>query len=111
MKKIGYDVDIVYDGEQAVTAVVTAYADKKPYDVIFMDMQMPNMDGLTATKIILNNGADKPNVPWIIAMTANAMPEDKANCFKAGMKGYIDKPVKVKKIELALADYFEAVSV
>ena len=83
---------------------------QKPYDIIFMDMQMPKMDGITATQIIIEAHQDSTDCPWIIAMTANAMAEDKVACLQAGMKSYVVKPVKVEKIELALADYFAAKS-
>jgi CheY-like chemotaxis protein len=74
------------------------------YDLIFMDMIMPTMDGITATQKIRELG-DK-NVK-IIAMTANAMKEDLQKCLDAGMDDFITKPYKISEIQGLLAKYFE----
>lgn len=92
-KKIGYSVDLVPNGLEAVNAVA-----KDKYDILFMDLQMPEMDGLEATRNIISKYS-KNERPKIIAMTANAMIEDKENCFNAGMDDYISKPISIKMIE------------
>jgi signal transduction histidine kinase len=89
--KLGYTVDIAVNGLLAVTAVKN-----KHYDIIFMDMQMPEMDGVTATKEILKLPG-QTNVP-IVAMTANVMDEDKQRCIDAGMVGFIGKPINIDHI-------------
>lgn len=78
---------MVITGKEAVEAVT-----KDRYDVILMDVQMPEMDGLVATRIIR---ASQNEQPVIIARTANAMQSDREECLQAGMNDYISKPVKL----------------
>jgi len=89
--KLGYNIDIAKNGQKAVEAL-----DNKSYDIIFMDMQMPVMDGVTATEIIMNKW--QSNSPRIVAMTANVLPEDKEKCINAGMRGFIPKPINIANI-------------
>ncbi len=97
LKKLGYDeVDVAVDGLDALDILR-----KQHYDVVLMDMQMPKMDGLEATKVIVNTWA-KHERPWIIAMTANAMREDREKCFAVGMQDYITKPVRTAELQAAL---------
>lgn len=86
IKKIGYSIDIAENGLVALDLLK-----QKKYDMVFMDIQMPEMDGLRATKIILDTYKDKS--PVIIAMTAAVMKGDKERCLEAGMSDYIPKPV------------------
>ncbi len=86
LKKIGYDIDTAENGLIALTKVKV-----KKYDIVFMDIQMPEMDGFEATFQILNKYKEK--APKIIAMTAAVMKGDKEKCLKAGMVDYIPKPV------------------
>jgi len=88
LQKGGYQVEIAHHGQEAVDKYTAA---PQGYDLIFMDVQMPVMDGLTATRALREQGfVDIP----IIAMTANAMSEDREKCLKSGMNDYIAKPVK-----------------
>lgn len=91
-KKLGYDIDIATNGFEVLNAL-----DKRPYDLIFMDIQMPEMDGLQATSIIMQKYS-QPELPVIVAMTANAFQTDKDLCIEAGMTGYISKPFKIEDI-------------
>jgi signal transduction histidine kinase/CheY-like chemotaxis protein len=85
--KAGINVTLANNGREAVEIY-----DKNDFDCILMDIQMPEMDGFEATKAILKSSKDTH--PPIIAMTANAMPEDKEKCMEAGMVAHIPKPVK-----------------
>jgi PAS domain S-box-containing protein len=87
LTKGGYQVELAENGQEAVAKVK---ADPQAFDLIFMDMQMPVMDGLAATRELRRQGVATP----IIAMTANAMREDRDRCLRAGMNDYIPKPVK-----------------
>ena len=93
MEEIGLDVDCVEDGTDAVNIMSSAEGGK--YDLIFMDIQMPKMDGYTATREIRTlNDPKCANIP-IIAMTANAFEEDRKKAIKAGMNAHIAKPISV----------------
>ena len=99
LKKMGHQVDIAENGKIAVE-----FFSKNKYDIILMDIQMPEMDGLEATKQIRNwekKNQNKRIMP-IIAMTANAMRGDKENFINQGMSGYISKPFKIKELETIL---------
>ncbi len=89
LRKLGQSCDVAVNGLEALAAVRSL-----PYDLILMDMQMPEMDGLEATRAIRNMDEDSLNygVP-IVAMTANAMQGDRERCLEAGMDDYISKPI------------------
>ncbi|MBE9221566.1 response regulator [Cyanobacterium stanieri LEGE 03274] len=98
-QKLGYtgnQLDIVYDGLQALEAVKT-----NRYDIVFMDLQMPNLDGLNATTKIRTLG-NKIKQPWIVAMTASALAEDQEKCFNVGMNDFVSKPIRSDDIHKAL---------
>ena len=99
--KLGYDIDIVADGQEALKAVKMI-----PYDLIFMDMQMPQMDGLEATREIRKYLKEGQYSPTIIAMTANASNEDRQRCLDAGMDDFLAKPIKKSDIEQTLVRWF-----
>jgi CheY-like chemotaxis protein len=92
LKQIGCTADVVSNGLQAIEAVST-----KNYDIVFMDMYMPGMDGLEATRKIVNSRVAS-NRPRIIALTADSMSGDKDKCFEAGMDDYITKSVRIEEI-------------
>ena len=92
---MGYEVDLAANGLEAVEAV-----DRQPYDVVFMDVQMPEMDGLEATRQIRERVVG--GGPRIVAMTANAMEGDREACLAAGMDDYVGKPIRVPELVAAL---------
>ncbi len=91
MKKSGCDVDVAVNGQDSINK-----ASKRDYDVIFMDIQMPDMDGVTATKKIKALGIK--NLAPIVAMTAYSMKEDKERFIKSGLDDYISKPIKANAL-------------
>jgi len=95
LQKLGYDPTIVDNGREAVDM-----AAKTTFDVILMDLQMPEMDGLEATKLIRSAvAAGGPTTqPAIIALTANTMEGDEDECLRAGMDDYLGKPVKLEEV-------------
>jgi PAS domain S-box-containing protein len=96
LARMGYTCDVAKNGREAVLAVQTA-----TYDVVLMDVLMPEMDGLQASKAI-RALAYLETQPRIIAMTANAMEGDRETCLQAGMDDYVSKPVRVEELVTAL---------
>ena len=96
LEQMGYRADVAANGLEAVEAV-----ERQRYDVVLMDVQMPEMDGLEATRQIIRRIAEEQR-PWIIAMTANAMEGDRERCLAAGMNDYITKPVRGPELVGAL---------
>ncbi len=96
LSRLGYEIDMVTNGLKVLEAL-----NHHNYDVIFMDVQMPEMDGLETTKKIVND-RQRSHRPYIIAMTANAMDGDREICLAAGMDDYISKPVNVNLLVEAL---------
>ncbi|MEI7990515.1 MAG: PAS domain S-box protein, partial [Chloroflexota bacterium] len=101
LKKLGLHADAAANGLEALRAL-----ESLPYDLVLMDVQMPEMDGLEATRQIRSAQSNVLNhaIP-IIAMTANAMPEDRQRCLQAGMNDFIAKPVQAMTLALALAHW------
>ncbi|AYL95053.1 ATP-binding protein [Mucilaginibacter celer] len=91
-KKVGYDIDIAENGRAAVNMV-----EQGNYDLVFMDIQMPEMDGLQATRHIIRKHGKA--APPIIAMTANVLSENERECSQAGMKDFVSKPFTFERVE------------
>jgi PAS domain S-box-containing protein len=97
LEQSGYRADIAANGKEVLQSIA-----RQPYDVILMDVQMPEMDGLEATRQILDRWPKKKDRPRIIAMTANAMQSDRETCLAAGMDDYVAKPIRVPELMEAL---------
>ena len=102
LRKFGHSVDVVGNGAEAVEAVRLL-----PYDLVLMDVQMPEMDGLEATRVIRALPSQVSRIP-IVAMTANAMRGDEQRCLDVGMNGYISKPIDRRKLLEVLGHYSSA---
>jgi CheY-like chemotaxis protein len=96
--KLGYRADIASDGREAVDAL-----ERQEYDVILMDVQMPEMDGLEATREIRRRWPGPERRPRIIAMTAGATEDDRRACLAAGMDDYVSKPIRQEELAGALS--------
>jgi CheY-like chemotaxis protein len=96
LEQLGYRADVAANGLEVLQAV-----QRQAYDIVFMDIMMPEMDGLEATRRLrqldLQTGA-----PYIIAMTANASPKDREACLAAGMNDYLSKPIRIADLTAAL---------
>jgi CheY-like chemotaxis protein len=97
LDRLGYHADLATNGLEAVESVQS-----HRYDVIFMDVQMPVMDGLEATRQIRSIDGILPKRPYVIAMTAAATEADHDNCMQAGMDDFVTKPANVEMLVHAL---------
>jgi PAS domain S-box-containing protein len=97
LQSLGYNADVAANGQE-----VLALLKKDPYDLILMDCQMPVLDGIATTQAIRHQYKSHQHQPIIVAMTANAMKEDKQMCFDAGMNDYLSKPVIKEKLAAIL---------
>jgi signal transduction histidine kinase/ActR/RegA family two-component response regulator len=96
LKRLGFETATAVNGLEVLNAMA-----REEYDLIFLDIQMPEMDGLEAARRIRANEAWKER-PWIVALTANAMSSDRDECLKAGMNDHVPKPVGLKQIADAI---------
>ena len=108
LRRLGYEIDVATNGREAVERLSV-----RNYDLVLMDVQMPEMDGLQATREIRRRAAGGPR-PRIVAMTANASTSDRADCLAAGMDDFLAKPVRaadLRQVLLAVSRRAEAVAV
>lgn len=98
IKRMGYKADVVANGIEALQAL-----ERQPYDLVLMDLKMPDMDGLEATRIIRHHWPE--NGPKVVAITAYAMKGDRERCIEAGMDDYISKPMKMSELAQVLRKY------
>ncbi|MEM7092353.1 MAG: ATP-binding protein [Actinomycetota bacterium] len=100
LARLGYEIDVAADGREAVEMAAAT-----PYDLVLMDVQMPVLDGLDATREIRGLAIDQPR---IVAMTANALSGDRQRCFEAGMDDFVAKPIELAGLQTALAETHRA---
>ncbi len=101
LERLGLTCDVAGNGIEAVQMCRLI-----SYDLVFMDMEMPEMDGLEATKMLIKIQHDLKKLPTIIAMTANAMEEDRKRCLEAGMHDFLPKPVKLEAMQDIIKKWF-----
>jgi CheY-like chemotaxis protein len=98
LEQVGYHADVAGNGLEAIAAI-----EGSVYDLVLMDVQMPELDGLEATRRIRRRWPG-PAGPRIVAMTANAMEGDREACLEAGMDDYISKPIRPEALNSVLSD-------
>lgn len=97
LSKLGYSINIVPNGVEVLKAF-----DHANYDLVFMDLEMPEMGGIEATQKLVEKFKGSPKQPLVIALTSNVMEGEKKRCLDAGMKDYISKPFKLEDIYKAI---------
>jgi CheY-like chemotaxis protein len=104
LTRLGHQVVVTGDGEQALESWLAAESAGAPYDLVLMDIQMPRLDGIAATKRIREREAGhRVRRTPILALTANTLVEDRYACFEAGMDGFLVKPLDRDKLAEALS--------
>jgi signal transduction histidine kinase/CheY-like chemotaxis protein len=98
LRKLGYQADVAADGAEALAAIAG-----QRYDILLLDLQMPEVDGLEVARQVVASHPDIDTRPWLIAFTANAMRGDRDACLAAGMNDFVTKPVKAAELEAALS--------
>ena len=102
LKRLGYTADVAGNGLEAIQAL-----ERRNYDLLLTDLQMPEMDGLQAAQEICRRWPEATR-PRIVAMTANASTTDRDHCFAAGMHDFISKPVRLEDLRGAIERTLEA---
>jgi CheY-like chemotaxis protein len=106
LQKMGHSVTVAEDGEE-----VLALVKEQPFDLLFMDVRMPKLDGLSATRELRKREQELGGHLPVIAMTASVLPEDRDSCLAAGMDTYISKPVDFRVVEEEIERFCGAASV
>jgi PAS domain S-box-containing protein len=105
LTRLGHQVVITTNGEEALQSWLSAKSTGEPYDLVLMDVQMPQLNGIETTKRIRQSEAGQSGRPTpILALTANTLAEDRSACFEAGMDGFLIKPLDREKLEQALKE-------
>jgi signal transduction histidine kinase/CheY-like chemotaxis protein len=102
LEKRGHQVTVVENGVEALEAIA-----RETFDLVLMDVQMPEMDGLTATSLLRQRERSTGTHQTVIALTAHAMQSDQARCLSAGMDGYLSKPIRMAELDAVLTQQIE----
>jgi signal transduction histidine kinase/CheY-like chemotaxis protein len=97
LRQLGWHTDTAVDGREALAALATT-----PYDVLLLDIQMPEVDGLEVARRVVTGQPDRSRRPWMIAVTANTVVGDREACMAAGIDDFVAKPIKQGELEAAL---------
>lgn len=97
LRRLGFRTDIAANGLEALAALRA-----RRYDIVLLDMQMPEMDGIETARQAVLEFPERSNRPWLIALTANAMESDREACLAAGMDDYLRKPLRIPELKAAL---------
>jgi CheY-like chemotaxis protein len=95
---LGYDYELAVDGAEAVAMIRKANMAENQYDLVLMDLQMPYVDGIKATRMVRRHGIDATALP-IVALTANAFDQDVDRCIEAGMQAHLAKPLAMEDLQ------------
>jgi len=98
LQRLGYRADVVTNGLEVLEAF-----QRQPYDIVLMDVQMPELSGIETTRKLRERAAHLAKRPWIVALTASAMLEDREQCLAAGMDDYLSKPLQPEELKNVLA--------
>lgn len=104
LQQIGIEADLAQDGAETIEMVERNAMSGEPYDIVLMDMQMPAVDGIEATRRLRASGYDARRLP-IVALTANAYADDIANSIDAGMQAHLSKPLRLRELRMALEQW------
>ncbi|KAI9846716.1 MAG: hypothetical protein M1837_003772 [Sclerophora amabilis] len=107
VQKLGFEVDAYDNGRQAVDALQAKAEEEKPYHLVLMDVQMPELDGYEATRLIRKDKLQAVREVLVIAMTASAIRGDREKCIDAGMNNYLAKPVRANVLKGMLEQYLQ----
>jgi CheY-like chemotaxis protein len=110
LNQIGISSTTASNGREAFEAVKAASTTSEPYQLVFMDIWMPELNGLEASQKIREHVSTSSNKPYIIALTACVMPGDREKCMEAGMNGYVSKPIRKEELEASIHTFTQTVS-
>lgn len=110
LTQIGISSTQANNGREAYDTVLKASKTEQPFQLIFMDIWMPELNGLEASEKIRKEAASSSTLPYIIALTACVMPGDRDKCIEAGMNGYVSKPIRKEELEASIHTFTQTVS-